>query len=95
MEVSDETYEMLNSFNIGYNWKYNQASATFTQETLLTDENLKDLRQIECFNILDNRSQMWYNHLTTEQKQELETWYQAWLDITETKVIPEKPEWLK
>ena len=30
-----------------------------------------------------------------EQKTELLTWYQAWLDVTETGIIPEKPEWLK
>jgi hypothetical protein len=29
--------------------------------------------------------------LTDSQKEELEAWYEAWLKITETKVIPKKP----
>jgi len=31
--------------------------------------------------------------LTEEQIQEYNEWRQAWLDVTETKVKPEKPEW--
>jgi hypothetical protein len=32
--------------------------------------------------------------MSLEQKIELQTWYQAWLDITETGEIPKKPDWL-
>ncbi len=53
----------------------------------------RDLRETDCFPII-NRGAAWYNSLTEEQKAELDAWYQAWLDITETKVIPEKPAWL-
>ena len=56
-------------------------------------DNLRILRQEECFPII-NRGQLWYNTLTTEQLQELDTWYHAWLDVTITKQIPQKPEWL-
>ena len=31
--------------------------------------------------------------LTEEQIQEYNEWRQAWLDVTETKVKPERPEW--
>lgn len=55
---------------------------------------LRQKRAEECFSII-NRGQLWYNTLTTEQVQELNTWYQAWLDVTETKIIPTKPSWLK
>ena len=44
--------------------------------------------------IIDNRSQLWYNHITEEQKAELNSWYEAWLDAPKTKIIPAKPKWL-
>lgn len=55
---------------------------------------LRKKRENQCFPYI-NRGQLWYNHLTDEQKQELEVWYTAWLDVTETKVIPEQLSWLK
>lgn len=64
--------------------------------------NLRQRREEECF-VYINRGELWYNRLTEEQKQELQTWYQAWLDVTkETNknedgkyIIPTKPTWLK
>ena len=50
-------------------------------------------REVECFPII-NRGQLWYDTLSEEQLSELKTWYQAWLDGTNTQTIPEKPEWL-
>lgn len=50
-------------------------------------------RQSECFAII-NRGQLWYDTLNETQKAELSNWYRAWLDVTETKVEPTKPEWL-
>ena len=57
-------------------------------------ERLRILREKECFSVI-NRGQAWYNSLTDEQTQELQLWYYAWLNVTETKEIPQKPEWLK
>ena len=57
-------------------------------------ENLRNEREIECFNII-NRGELWYELLNETQKEELREWYTAWLDVTETKTIPNKPEWLK
>lgn len=54
---------------------------------------LRSQRELVCFPYI-NRGYLWYNKLTDEQKGELDVWYQAWLDVTETKVVPEKPEWL-
>lgn len=54
---------------------------------------LRYQREAACFPYI-NRGYLWYNKLTDEQKVELDTWYQAWLDVTETRVVPEKPEWL-
>ena len=60
-------------------------------------ENIKNelrlLREQECFPII-NRGQLWYSMLTTEKTEELKNWYNAWLDVTETLVVPEKPNWM-
>lgn len=55
--------------------------------------NLRSRRMIECFPYI-NRGELWYNTLTSAQKAELDTWYHAWLEVTETLVVPEKPDWL-
>lgn len=57
-------------------------------------EYLRELREIECFSII-NRGKLWYNNLTEEQIEELNEWYSAWLEVTETLVEPTKPEWIK
>ena len=54
---------------------------------------LRSQREKVCYPII-NRGELWYSRLSNEQKEELDDWYQAWLDVTETKVVPEKPEWL-
>nr|DAI09346.1 MAG TPA: hypothetical protein [Caudoviricetes sp.] len=56
-------------------------------------EILRYRRGTECFPYVD-RGEFWYAKLTNEQKEELQEWYQAWLDVTDTKEIPEKPTWL-
>ena len=56
-------------------------------------ENLRNQREVECFNII-NRGQLWYNMLSEEQVNELNTWYKKWLDVTKTLEIPNKPKWL-
>ena len=64
---------------------------------LIEEQNLEQLRsqrRIECFSII-NRGQLWYDKLSLSQKAELEIWYQAWLNVTQTKIIPTKPSWLK
>ena len=63
----------------------------------LKQMKLKDLREqrsYECFSVI-NRGKLWYDKLSEEQINELRAWYHAWLDVTETKIIPQKPEWLE
>ena len=55
---------------------------------------LRKQRETDCFPII-NRGLLWYNSLSPEQMEELSTWYQAWLDVTETLEPPEKPSWLE
>ena len=72
------------SFNIE---KYNKR-----KENNKFDE-LRRRREVECFAII-NRGQLWYNTLTEEQMNELKEWYIAWLNVTDTLIIPNKPSWL-
>lgn len=93
VEISDSEYEKIASFPFGKSWRY--VNGEFVLEVLMDDNNLRVRRQVECFNVVDNRSQLWWNHLTDDQKKELDDWYEAWLCVTKTHIIPEKPEWLK
>lgn len=63
-------------------------------EEVLTTNVIRTRRIRECFPII-NRGQLWYNTLSEAQVLELQTWYQAWLDATDTLVIPEKPSWIE
>lgn len=54
---------------------------------------LRNQREEECFPII-NRGELWYSMLEDFQLEELKTWYLAWLDVTKTKEIPVKPNWL-
>lgn len=63
------------------------------EEETFAVAKLRIKREEECFPYI-NRGTLWYERLTAEQRAELNDWYEAWLDVTETKVIPEKPEWL-
>ena len=55
---------------------------------------LRSRREQECFSVV-NRGQVWYDTLSPEQREELATWYVAWLNVTETLEVPEKPSWIK
>ena len=51
-------------------------------------------RERICFPII-NRGQLWYSRLTDEQRSELNAWYTAWLNVTETLDVPDKLAWLE
>ncbi len=51
-------------------------------------------RETECFAVV-NRGQLWYEGVSLTQLIELRQWYKAWLNVTETMVVPEKPTWLE
>ncbi len=66
------------------------------QQAINTALELSDLRRERekvCFPVV-NRGTLWYDGLTAEQKTELGVWYQAWLDVTDTRVSPDIPTWL-
>lgn len=54
---------------------------------------IRRLRMNRVFPVI-NRSQMWFNSLTEQQKQDIQNWYQEWLDAPDNLVIPERPSWL-
>ena len=54
---------------------------------------LRERREAECFSVV-NRGWIWYSSLTLAQWRELRTWYLAWLNVTSTKAIPERPAWI-
>lgn len=99
IEVADP--EDLESFiDIFKAYKYENGKLVLDKTKLqsvndarIADE-LRFKRDKVCFPYI-NRGYLWYSKLTAEQKDELDAWYQAWLDVTSTKVIPEMPEWLK
>lgn len=100
--VSEEDMETinLNFFQQHYgSYKLVDGSLVYDEEKdkQLADENelerLRILREKECFSVI-NRGQAWYDSLTSEQSAELQEWYQAWLNVTETKEIPKKPDWI-
>lgn len=92
MEITEEQFESISTFGFNTNWRY--MNGEFVLESLMDENSLRARRQRECFNIVDNRSQLWWNKLTDVQRNEIEEWYEAWLSVTETKVIPQKPSWL-
>ena len=71
-------------------FKIVQKVESAAEETL---DSLRMRREIECFSVV-NRGELWYKTLTVENYLELKMWYQAWLDVTKTKVLPNKPSWL-
>lgn len=56
-------------------------------------DKLRERREKECFSVI-NRGVLWYDRLTKAQINELYHWYQRWLDVTITGVVPPKPSWL-
>jgi len=72
----------------------------FVDELLeIEKEILRERRNSECFEYWNRQ---WViepepnkpHQVTQEQFNEMELWYEAWLNVTETMIIPTKPEWL-
>ena len=74
-----------------YEYEDIQVYKPFTEEEYIN--NLRAKRETECFPII-NRGQLWYDTLNEQQMNELKQWYINWLDVTDTLVVPNKPNWL-
>ena len=55
--------------------------------------SLRGRWETECFSVI-NRGWIWYSCLTLAQWRELRTWYLAWLNVTNTLTVPDRPSWL-
>ena len=81
-------------------YKVRDGTAAFDSEqneTLLSEAQKNEFRlrrEKECFSVI-NRGQLWYEGISLTQLLELRKWYQAWLNVTETMVVPERPAWLE
>lgn len=73
--------------------EYNDYVEIVPRDTELVIIDLRERREHECFQYV-NRGSLWYDTLTTKQRAELQEWYIAWLNVTDTLDIPQKPEWL-
>ena len=65
-----------------------------SQEQEQKKEALRQQRETECFAVI-NRGQLGYEGVSIPQLLELRSWYKAWLNVTETLVVPERPSWLE
>ena len=99
--IEVETPENVDAFiDMFRAYKYEDGKLVLDEVRLdeLNNEYLMDelryKREKICFPII-NRGALWYEKLSEEQRVELNAWYQAWLNVTETKTAPEMPEWLK
>lgn len=99
LEMDKDDYRIVNGYNGALFFadytktdEYKQKAENFCREAEINE--LRHRRTTECFSVV-NRGAVWYERLTDKQRQELETWYQAWLDVTDTKVIPTNPIWLE
>jgi hypothetical protein len=100
MVFKDENNNIIEQKDV---WKYEHIRADLDVVYFKTpSENyLRFLREKHCFAILnqnfviDGQSASWFDTLTDEQKIEANDWVQAWRDVTKTKIIPDKPIWLK
>lgn len=98
VELSEEDFVESLGAPLHFAWKIKDGKLElFQYEEIPEDETIKELREKResvCFPII-NRGELWYRTLTNEQLAELQDWYTAWLNVTETLIVPEKPSWLK
>lgn len=98
IEVDDSLQDKLSTIPYFKDWQYKDGewSLVSLDSYLKNDDNyLRRRRQKACFKFLDGKSQMWYRMLSEDQTKELKQWYQAWLDVTDTHIIPTTPSWIK
>ncbi len=93
---TDEQYDELHAACDSFHYLADEGDELVVEERSKADGNAeaRAKRARICFPII-NRGEAWYATLTDEQRAELTEWYRAWLDVTETRVEPETPSWLK
>ena len=98
VEVSDDILSEMDLDRLGC-YQYTDGHAVLDQakyESIQYEaetEALRARRETECFAVCDRY--MWYNFLSSTNKAKVKEWYKAWLDVTETRTVPEPPECVK
>lgn len=87
-EMNYRSYHLSNN---GKLVKSDDKQKEIEDQRVVTD--LRKQREKICFPYI-NRGALWYEFLTDEQKEELKVWYQQWLEVTDTRVVPDTPTWL-
>lgn len=99
LAMAKERYKIVNGYNGALFFEEYTKTEEYRQKERTWQANhqvnqLRLQREEECFPII-NRGYLWYMHLSESQMQEMNAWYQAWLDVTVTQIVPQKPEWLQ
>ena len=85
VEIPD--YIDLSNLNINFFKENSDGSYSFNYAKYDTDlyekkmAYIRNKRDWECFRYV-NRGQVWYDTLTQEQREEIQTWYADWLNLT-------------
>lgn len=96
-EVEDFDFEKMHGYEIINNSLFfNERKWIDYKKNVVELNELRDRRETECFSVI-NRGDMWYriNVDTPEKENELKQWYKDWLNVTETREVPVKPDWIK
>lgn len=97
LETPDNFEEIFDNFSC---YKYENGQFILDEDKKIKYElelkktNIRVDRNNICFPII-NRGVLWYNMISEQQRNELNNWYQQWLDAPETLIIPETPNWIK
>lgn len=98
LSMAEENYKIANGYNGAlyfeeymHTEEYRQKEAQWRDAHELKD--LRTRRENECFSVI-NRGYLWYMKLSESQLDELNKWYNDWLDVTKTRSIPKKPDWM-
>jgi hypothetical protein len=76
---------------------YIYSNGAFSLRTKTTEEYAQERRQersVKFSQTLDKMNGAWYNALSAQQKTDLNTWRQAWLDYPSTGIKPDDLDWL-
>lgn len=96
LDVPEDFDSFLDNFEV---FKLADGKLALDEEKLKADhaqqeqKTLRERRESECFSVI-NRGWIWYSCLTLSQWRELRAWYLAWLNVTKTLTVPERPAWV-
>ena len=99
LAIAEENYKIVNGYNGALFFEEYTKTEEYKQKAQAWQKNnqlkkLRAQRYDECFSVI-NRGYLWYMQLSEKQVGELNNWYKAWLDVTASMEIPQKPEWLQ